>query len=72
MEFYHSMLVADNEFGAPWNDQFYTVEYIEVDTGEPGTEIMTLSGPKKYDEDELYEAARNMFPNAMILNICDY
>lgn len=66
------MLVADNEFGAPWNDQFYMVEYIEVDTGEPGKELMTLSGPKKYDDEDLYEAARDMFPNALILNICDY
>jgi hypothetical protein len=35
-------------------------------------EILTLSGPKKYDEDELYEKAKNMFPHYLILNItCD-
>ena len=65
------MLVADNEFGAPWNDQFYTVRYIIVNTGEINTETMVLDGPKRYSEDELYDHAKNMFPNALILNICD-
>ncbi len=64
------MLVADNEFGAPWNDQFYTVRYIIVDTGEINTETMVLDGPKRYDYDELDQHARNMFPNALILDIC--
>ena len=40
------MLVADNEFGAPWNDQFYEVEYIVVDTGEPNKETMVLDSSK--------------------------
>lgn len=64
------MLVADNEFGAPWNDQFYTVRYIIVDIGKINTETMVLDGPKHYSEDELYDHARNMFPNALILDIC--
>lgn len=64
------MLVADNEFGAPWNDQFYEVQYIVVDTAEPRTEIMTLDGPKKYSVEELHKKAANMFPNALIINIC--
>ncbi len=64
------MLVADNEFGAPWNDQFYEVEYIIVDTGEPNKETMVLDGPKKYSVEELHEKAANMFPNALIINIC--
>jgi hypothetical protein len=35
-------------------------------------EVLTLSGPREYDEDELYEKAKNMFPNYLILSItCD-
>ena len=33
---------------------------------------MTLSGPKNYDIEELYEKAKNMLPTAIILDIkCD-
>lgn len=42
------MLVNDNEFGAPWNDQFYEVQLVNVDTGIPSIEIMVLSGPREY------------------------
>lgn len=68
------MLIADNEFGAPWNDQFYKVRMISIDKDLPDIieEVLTLDGPKKYDEDELYEKAKNMFPHYLILNItCD-
>ena len=68
------MLIADNEFGAPWNDQFYRIRMISIEESVPDIieEILTLSGPKKYDEDELYEKAKNMFPHYLILNItCD-
>ena len=68
------MLVADNEFGAPWNDQFYKVRMMSIEETIPDIveEILTLSGPREYDEDELYEEAKNMFPHHLILNItCD-
>lgn len=66
------MLVADNEFGAPWNDQYYQVRYITIDDPIPNIDIMTLSGPKNYDIEELYEKAKNMLPTAIILDIkCD-
>lgn len=68
------MLVADNEFGAPWNDQFYKVRMMSIEETIPDIieEVLTLSGPREYDEDELYEKAKNMFPNYLILSItCD-
>ena len=46
------MLVPDNEFGAPWNDQFYNVKY-ETMNGEIEEETMILDGPKKYSYPEL-------------------
>lgn len=47
---------------------------ISIDKNIPDIieEVLTLSGPKKYDEDELYEKAKNMFPHHLILDItCD-
>lgn len=64
---YRNMLVADNEFGAPWNDQFYTVRYVDFD-GNIEEETLVLPGPKKYDEDDLYRKAKEEF-NGLILNI---
>ena len=63
------MLVSSNEFGAPWNDQYYTVRYITVDDIFPEVGTLILSGPKNYDTEELYEEAKEMFPNAIILDI---
>ena len=63
-----------NEFGAPWNDQFYKVRMISIEEDLPEIieEILTLSGPKDYDEEELYKAAKDMFPHHLILDItCD-
>lgn len=66
------MLVSDNEFGAPWNDQFYNVKHIVVDTAEPATDVMILPGPRKYSEQDLYEEAMKEFPNSLIIDIsCD-
>lgn len=62
------MLISDNEFGAPWNDQFYEVRYITMD-GDVETETMVLSGPKEYDEEELYKKAQEYFNYPLILSI---
>lgn len=64
------MLVNDNEYGAPWNDQFYLVTYKEDD--EVQKEIVVLDGPKKYDDYDLKEMAQGMFPSADIINIEPY
>ena len=64
------MLINDNEYGAPWNDQFYLVTYKEDD--EVQKEIITLNGPKKYDEYDLKEVAQRMFPSANIIDIEPY
>lgn len=64
------MLVNDNEYGAPWNDQFYLVTYKEND--EVQKEVIVLDGPKKYDDYDLKEKAQGMFPSADIINIEPY
>ncbi len=64
------MLVADNEFGAPWNDQFYEVDFIYKDTEYPDFDVMTLNGPKDYTMEELWEKAVNLYPHCKIINIC--
>lgn len=58
------MLIKDNEFGAPWNDQNYTVVFfLTVDfnglefKSKNLEESFTLSGPKHYDSHELNEEA---------------
>lgn len=63
------MLVSSNEFGVSWNDQYYTVRYITVDDIFPEVNTLVLSGPKNYDEEELYKEVKKMFPNAIILDI---
>jgi len=65
------MLVSDNEFGAPWNDQFYWVTMLD-EFGEPCEEMLTISGPRYYDKQELFEAAQAMFPYCKILTVDDY
>lgn len=62
------MLAADNEFGAPWNDQFYEVRYITLN-GDIITETMTLPGPRRYDDEELYNHAQEFFNYPLILSI---
>lgn len=64
------MLVADNEFGAPWNDQFYKVKY-ESMNGTIEEDVLTLSGPKQYSYWELCHKAVLMFNPKKIIEICD-
>lgn len=64
------MLVSDNEYGAPWNDQFYLVTYEE--DGRIQREVVALDGPKEYDEYDLLENVQGMFPNVIITNIDPY
>ena len=64
------MLVGDNEFGAPWNDQFYRA-IVEDESGECWEEMLILSGPKEYYYEELVEAAQSMFPYYNIKNIIE-
>lgn len=59
------MLINDTEFGAPWNDQCYTVTFYLTITFQDilfkSSELhieMCLHGPKKYTEDELLEYAK--------------
>ena len=64
------MLVNDNEYGAPWNDQFYVVTYeFEEDVF---TEVMVLSGPYKYSDRELINNAHINFGSVEILSIKGY
>lgn len=58
------MLINDSEFGAPWNDQFYNIEFhFELDQDGIGfvseklkTKIV-LSGPKDYDKNYILDVA---------------
>ncbi len=65
------MWVSDNEFGAPWNDQFYIVTVRNEDDIE-WEEMLTLSGPRDYDDEDLLIAAQGMFPQVDIINIKPY
>ena len=58
------MIINNNEFGAPWNDQFYRI-YFHFEFEQDGigffskkleTEI-TLSGPKDYEKDYIIDCA---------------
>lgn len=65
------MLINDNEYSAPWNDQFYIVTVRNEDNIE-WEETLTLSGPRDYDDYDLLEAARGMFPQLEIVDIRPY
>ena len=65
------MWISDNEFGAPWNDQFYIVT-VRNEDNEEWDEMLTLSGPRNYDDYDLLESARGMFPQLEIVNIKPY
>lgn len=59
------MIINDTEFGAPWNDQCYTVKYYLtwkynyiMFTSNTLYDEMCLPGPKKYTEDELSDFAK--------------
>lgn len=59
------MIINDTEFGAPWNDQCYTVQFYLtwkynhiMFTSNILYEEICLPGPKKYTEDELCEFAK--------------
>ena len=65
------MLIDDNKFGAPWNDQFYWV-YLKDEDGKQWEELLTLSGPKNYDDIDLLSYAKGMFPNYEIVDIKPY
>lgn len=66
-----NMLVNDNEYGAPWNDQFYWIT-IEDDEGMRWDDLLTLSGPRDYNNDDLLKAAQGMFPGYIIVEIRPY
>ena len=65
------MLVSDNEYGAPWNDQFYWVT-VEDETGSQWDEVLTLSGPYTYSDQELQREAEGMFPEYNIIKVREY
>ena len=51
------MITKNEEFGAPWNDQFYTIEFhweLNVEgilfSSETDNVIITLPGPKQYSD----------------------
>lgn len=59
------MIINDTKFGAPWNDQCYTIRFYltwkyahVMFTSNDLFEEMCLPGPKRYTEDELSEAAK--------------
>lgn len=68
------MIINENEFGAPWNDQFYDVTFyfrMEINGVEFKSEqlenMFVLSGPKYYDYDELKSYAhRHIYENYYI------
>ena len=58
------MIINENEYGAPWNDQFYDVTfYFKLEqegmefTSEKLDTTFCLSGPYNYDYSELKEYA---------------
>ena len=60
------MIINENEYGAPWNDQFYDVIFyfvLNLDdvefTSEQLTTTFCLSGPCEYEYSELKEHACN-------------
>lgn len=63
------MLVSDNEYGAPWNDQFYKV--ILMNEQGTYTDVMCLSGPKDYSDDELMDYATGNY-NDVVLKVEPY
>lgn len=66
-----NMLVNDNEYGAPWNDQFYWVTMEDFD-GKQFRDLLTLSGPDNYTDKELIKAAKGMFPEYDIIKVEKY
>ena len=61
------MIINENEYGAPWNDQFYNVVFYfkltlgnVLFTSENLETSFTLSGPKQYSYSELKKAAESM------------
>lgn len=81
------MIVNENEFGAPWNDQFYRVTFyfqLELEnikfTSEQLEITFCLSGPCNYEYSELKEHAYNTineqydidYDQIIILNINQY
>ena len=66
------MLINDNEYGAPWNDQFYVVTYKDEDTDCIYSEHMVLDGPRTYTSDELKVFAEGGFPGKLILKVEPY
>ena len=64
------MLINDNEYNAPWNDQYYIVAYDH--DGEFTVDTMILPGPRKYTHDELKRYAEIEFGRFPILYIKEY
>lgn len=65
------MLINDNEYGAPWNDQLYVVTY-KLDEDEI-VDALVLQGPYHYTDDEIATYARGMFGDFIdIISIKDY
>lgn len=61
------MTTYNEQFGAPWNDQFYNVVFYfklilgnVLFTSENLETSFTLSGPKQYSYSELKKAAESM------------
>lgn len=59
------MITRITEFGAPWNDQCYTIRFYltwkcnhVMFTSNDLFEEMCLPGPKRYTEDELSNCAK--------------
>ncbi len=78
------MIIYNEEFGAPWNDQLYNVVFYfkltlgnVLFTSENLETSFTLSGPKQYSYSELKRAAESIiygeydfdYDQIVILNI---
>ena len=68
------MIIRNEEFGAPWNDQFYTITFyfktkinnVEF-TSETLENTLVLGGPHDYDYEELKSYAyRQIYENYYI------
>ena len=62
------MIVSNDEYGAPWNDKYYNVTYIDQD-GDMIEEVMVLDGPREYSYEDLRHEAEWRYNCKKIINI---
>ena len=63
------MLVYYNEYGSPWNEQYYKVTYKQYEDVYKDTLILNSGN---YSNEELIKYAQDKFPNATIIKIEPY